>query len=54
MTTPWDLFQLNFLAFGLHASFGIFPVVIDEVIQGLDGVPAYQDDVTYMRCSIAS
>ncbi|VDP88861.1 unnamed protein product [Echinostoma caproni] len=45
INTPWGLYQYNFLPFGLHKSSGIFQAAIDEVIRGLDGVLAYQDDV---------
>ncbi|VDP96487.1 unnamed protein product, partial [Echinostoma caproni] len=45
INTPWGLYQYNFLPFGLHTSSGIFQAAIDEVIHGLDGVLAYQDDI---------
>ncbi|VDP95409.1 unnamed protein product [Echinostoma caproni] len=45
INTPWGLYQYNFLPFGLHTSSGIFQTAIDEVIRGLDGVLAYQNDV---------
>lgn len=46
ITTPWGLFRPNFLPFIFHLSSGLFQVVIYKVIQGLDGVLAYQDNVT--------
>ncbi|VDP66726.1 unnamed protein product [Echinostoma caproni] len=45
INTTWGLYQYNFLPFGLHTSSSIFRVAIDDVIRGLDGVLAYQDDV---------
>ena len=51
INTPWGLFQFNFLPFGLHVSSGIFQSTIDDVISGLQGVMAYQDDVIVFATS---
>ena len=45
INTIWGLFSYNFLPFGLNISPGIFQQTINSVIQGLDGVKAYQDDL---------
>ena len=45
INTPWGLYQYNFLPFGLHVSPGIFQTAIDGILDGIDGVRAYQDDV---------
>ncbi|VDP90531.1 unnamed protein product [Echinostoma caproni] len=45
INTSWGLYQCNFFPFVLHTSSGIFQVATDEVIHGLDGVLAYQDDI---------
>ncbi|MDY6929942.1 MAG: RNase H-like domain-containing protein [Pseudomonadota bacterium] len=45
INTPWGLYQYNYLPFGLHVSSGIFQAAIDDVLQGIHGVLAYQDDV---------
>ncbi|VDP90102.1 unnamed protein product [Echinostoma caproni] len=42
---PWGMYQYNSLPFGLRVSSGLFQSAIDSVIEGLDGVLAYQDDV---------
>ena len=43
--TPWGLFVYNFLPFGLSVSPGVFQHAIDDIISGIDGVKAYQDDL---------
>ena len=45
INTPFGLFKYNFLPFGLSPSPAIFQRVIDSIIQGLNGVAVYQDDV---------
>lgn len=42
---PRGIFQFDFLPFGPHLSSGVLQAAIDSVIQGLDGVLAYQDDI---------
>ncbi len=44
ISTPYGLFEYNFLPFGLSAAQPILQKVVDEIIDGLPGVPAYQDD----------
>ncbi len=46
ITTPFGLFAYNFLPFGLSVSLSIFQKTINGIIRGIDGVVAYQDDVT--------
>mgnify|MGYP003467003963 CR=1 FL=1 len=41
----WVLYQYNFLPFGLSVSPNIFQTTINEVIKGIQGVRAYQDDL---------
>ena len=43
--TPFGLFRYKFLPFGLKVSPAIFQKVINQMIDGLDGVEAYQDDI---------
>ncbi len=45
ISTPYGLFEYNFLPFGLSAAPAIFQKVVDEIIDGLPGVLAYQDDL---------
>lgn len=45
ITTPFGLFQYQFLPFGLSASPAIFQKVIDSIIGDISGVVAYQDDL---------
>ncbi len=42
---PFGLNRYRFLPFGLSASPEIFQKVIDDIISGLPGVVAYQDDI---------
>ncbi len=43
ISTPYGLFEYSFLQFGLLAAPAIFQKVVDEIIDGLPGVLAYQD-----------
>ena len=45
INTIWGLYHYNYLPFGLSISPGIFQQVMDQLIQGLDGVKSYQDDL---------
>ncbi len=45
ISTPYGLFEYNFLHFGLSAAPAILQKVVDEIIDGLPGVLAYQDDL---------
>ena len=45
ITTPWGLFQFNFLPFGVSVSPAVFQRTIDRILAGLRGVRAYQDDI---------
>ena len=45
ITTPWGLYQYNYLPFGLSVSPGIFQETINTIIKDLMGVRAYQDDL---------
>ena len=45
ITTPWGLYQYNFLPFGISVSSAVFQRTIDRILNGLDGVKAYQDDI---------
>ena len=43
--TMWGLYKYNFLPFGLSVAPGLFQQAMDAIIQGLDGVRSYQDDL---------
>ena len=43
--TPYGLYRYNYLPFGLTVSSGEFQQRINEVIHGLEGTRAYQDDI---------
>jgi len=45
LNTPFGLYKYNFLPFGLSCLPAIFQQAIDQVIEGLVGVIAYQDDL---------
>ncbi len=45
ISTPYGLFEYNFLPFGLSVAPAIFQKVVDELIDGLPGVLAYQGDL---------
>ncbi len=45
ITTPFGLFAYIFLSFGLSVSPSIFQKTINDIISGIEGVVAYQDDV---------
>ena len=45
INTPWGLYQYQYLPFGLSVSPGIFQQCIDQILHGLQGVKAYQDDI---------
>ncbi len=45
ISTPYSLFEYKFLPFGLSAVPAIFQKVVNEIIDGLPGVLAYQDNL---------
>ncbi len=45
INTPFGLYRYRFLPFGLSASPAIFQKVIDDIISGISGVVACQDDI---------
>nr|CAH8846260.1 unnamed protein product [Trichobilharzia regenti] len=45
INTPFGLFKYKFLPFRLKVSRAIFQNVINQMIDGLDGVESYQDDI---------
>ncbi len=45
INTPFGPYRCRFLPFGLSASPAIFQQVIDDIISGISGVVAYQDDI---------
>ncbi len=45
ITTPWGLYEFNFLPFGISVSPACFQRTIDTILNGLHGVRAYQDDI---------
>jgi len=45
INTMWGLYRYKYLPFGLNVSPGLFQTAINEVISGVPGVRAYQDDI---------
>ena len=45
VNTHRGLFKVRRLAFGLKTAAGTFQRTMDEVIRGVDGVIAFQDDI---------
>ena len=45
INTMFGLYQYNFLPFGLNVSPSVFQETIDAIVNNIDGVKAYQDDL---------
>ena len=45
INTPFGLFRYNFLPFGLNVAPAIFQECINGILDGLNGIEVYQDDI---------
>ena len=53
INTPEGLYQYNFLPYGLTASSGIFQSLMNKILNGIDNVICYQDDILILTSTIS-